>query len=345
MCQPIVSVIVPCYKIEDYIDRCIISILTQSLEDLEVILVDDGSPGQIPLICDLWGKKDNRIKVIHKQNEGLGFARNSALDVAKGKYVAFVDGDDYVDSCMFENLVNIAEGNEADVVFCGFMMEVSPNKWIKRKDVDTIKFFRNEQIKTLALDMIACAPYINKERLYEMSVWHSLYKREIIDTFFVRFNSERMILSEDLPFNIDFLMRANIAIYIPETYYFYCLNEGSLTQTFKYEKYERMKSLYYLLMEKVGDSYDGALRVNRFFIGYVRSYLLQLQHSNAPQKRSMISNIIRDNIWITIRQSYKSEFLPLYPRIFYLLILKQQIILLQLYASIILFLKKIANKR
>ena len=112
----LVSVIVPVYNVESYLDRCLGSIVNQTLKNIEIIIVDDGSPDNCPSMCDRWAKRDNRIKVIHKKNAGLGFARNSGLDVAKGEYVIFCDSDDSVDSVMYESLYNATENGKYDVV-------------------------------------------------------------------------------------------------------------------------------------------------------------------------------------------------------------------------------------
>ena len=96
-----VSIIVPVYNVEKYIDRCMKSLMNQTLHEIEIILVDDGSPDSCPQMCDEYAKQDTRVKVIHKENAGLGYARNSGLEIATGEYVAFVDSDDYVDTQMF----------------------------------------------------------------------------------------------------------------------------------------------------------------------------------------------------------------------------------------------------
>ena len=102
---PKVSIIVPCYGVEKYLDRCLNSLVSQTLQDIEIILVDDKSPDNVPIMCDEWARKDNRIKVIHKEvNEGLGYARNTGLKYVEGEYVAFVDSDDYVDTDMYRKL-------------------------------------------------------------------------------------------------------------------------------------------------------------------------------------------------------------------------------------------------
>ena len=109
MPQPKVSIIVPVYKSEQYLKRCITSLKNQTLEDIEIILVDDASPDNSPRICDEAAAGDSRIKVIHKANEGAGKARNAGLETATGKYIGFVDSDDYVSTDMYEKMCDVIE--------------------------------------------------------------------------------------------------------------------------------------------------------------------------------------------------------------------------------------------
>ena len=115
-----VSVIVPVYNVEDYLERCVGSIIGQNYQDLEIILVNDGSTDSSGIICDNLAQKDNRIRVIHKQNEGLGYARNSGLDVANGQYIFFVDSDDYIMPGIIKELVTAVTEYQADVASCGY---------------------------------------------------------------------------------------------------------------------------------------------------------------------------------------------------------------------------------
>lgn len=112
----LISVIVPVYKVEQYLNDCINSLVNQSYKNLEIILVDDGSPDNCPIMCDNWAKKDRRIKVIHKKNGGLSSARNAGLDVAKGNYYAFVDSDDWISPNMYEDMLNIFREHDVDIV-------------------------------------------------------------------------------------------------------------------------------------------------------------------------------------------------------------------------------------
>ena len=115
----LISVIIPIYKVEDYLDECISSVVNQTHKNLEIILVDDGSPDNCGMMCDEWAKKDDRIKVVHKSNGGLSDARNAGLNIAVGEYIAFIDSDDFIMPNMFEELYSAFDTPEIDIVACG----------------------------------------------------------------------------------------------------------------------------------------------------------------------------------------------------------------------------------
>ena len=118
--EELISVIVPIYKVQDYLDRCIQSLVNQTYKNLEIILVDDGSPDDCPRICDEWAKKDQRIKVIHKENGGLSDARNAGMKVMAGVYVSYIDSDDWIAQDMYQKMINAIKKNNADICECSF---------------------------------------------------------------------------------------------------------------------------------------------------------------------------------------------------------------------------------
>lgn len=304
-----VSIILPIYNVEKHLHRCMDSLLNQTLEDIEIIMVDDGSPDNCPQMCDEYAKKDNRVKVVHKENAGLGFARNSGLEVAKGEYIAFVDSDDYVGLNMYKTLYDRAEADKCDAVFCGFRTEVTQSKWVYSDEVDADKLWRGKDVQLFMLDMIASGAGVKTERLYQISVWHSIYKRSIIEENYLRFVSEREVVSEDIPFQVDFLFKANTVAYIKETFYSYCLNGTSLTATLKPEKYARYKQLRVCLLAKSSDA-EYVSRVNRLFIGYTRSHLYDIINSTWKNKVAMIKDIQADKVWKEINRNYSPANLP-----------------------------------
>lgn len=121
--QPKISVIVPVYKTEGLLDRCVESIVGQTYKNLEIILVDDGSPDNCPAMCDEWAEKDSRIRVIHKENGGLCSARNAGMDIATGDYLGFVDSDDCIEPDMYQLLVENAVSTQADISRCGIFVD------------------------------------------------------------------------------------------------------------------------------------------------------------------------------------------------------------------------------
>lgn len=334
--MPKVSIIVPVYNVEAYLDRCINSLRSQSLEDIEIILVDDGSPDNCPDMCDCYAKKDKRIKVIHKTNAGLGFARNSGLDLVTGEYVAFVDSDDYVSPDMYEILYRTASGNNCDVVYCGFRKEISSGNFLNVREVDEYKEYNGTQIKDLVADFIAAPPYIKKEYIHEMSVWHSVYRADIIKNNNIRFVSEREYVSEDVLFQIDFLKFSDRVAFIPDMLYVYCYNTGSLTKTLKLEKFEGMKRFYYLLSEKTVDYDSLHLRASRLFISYVRSFIRKIAASDLTfsQKKKYLDMIINDNIWNVLKVQYKPLYLPVYNGVMLRLIYNKMGLMLYLYLMV-----------
>lgn len=345
MTQPKVSIIVPIYNVEKYLDRCMQSLLNQTLKDIEIIMVDDGSPDNCPKMCDEYAKKDERVKVIHKQNAGLGYARNSGLEIAIGEYVAFVDSDDYVELDAYEKMYTSVKQYESDAVFTGFKTELVPDVWDK-VEVDGQKLvLSKEKTFEYALDMIANLPYKKKEREHYMSVWHSLYKKSIIDAYNLKFVSERDYGSEDLPFQIDFLTKSNSMVILPFVSYYYCLNGTSLTATFNQDKFERYVRLRTLLISKLGKDANVMLRINRFIIGYGRAQMINLMASNEKRKYAVLQNMISHPVWREVSAEYKTEYLSIPNAIMYWLTVRKWCCVLWIYCKLFLFVKRAMKKR
>ena len=342
-----VSIIVPIYNVEKYLDRCMQSLLGQTLKDIEIIMVDDGSPDGCPALCDEYVRRDARVKVIHKQNAGLGYARNAGLDVATGEYVAFVDSDDYVDLEMYEKLYVTAIRTGSDVVYCGFNRYYSENNVIHYANVNSEHVYKGEDVNQLLLDFISSSPKCKKDWKYEMSVWHSIYKREVIKENNIKFYSERDYLSEDIPFQVDFLKAANSASYIPDTLYYYCMNNAfSLTRSkYSSDKLERSVALYNLLARKTKDIDKECLRAKRFFISYMRAHLYGISAMDIPynEKIRLMKELNDKKIWETV-DSYPYSALNKNSRLICFLQRNRMYATALFYVKIILFIKSILHK-
>lgn len=343
---PYLSIIVPCYGVEDYLDRCVDTLRRQSLKNIEIILVDDESPDRVPQMCEAYAQADTRIKVVHKKNGGLGFARNSGLDVASGKYVAFVDADDYVSTDMYRRLYRVAESTDADIVFCGFCQQhMAGGPFVKSSEVSGLTVCEGEAKRQFMLDMVASGHTEKQERKYYMSVWHSIYRKDIITQHAIRFLSEREVASEDLPFQIEAISAARKVVYVPDHLYFYCFNRRSLTSTFLPQKYQRFKHLCELLCQRYPHDEELHERLMRFFIGYTRTQLNHLAASGCKNKEKHLREIVDDHIWSALHKGYPPKMLrSLYQRTMYRLILGRRIKSLHALCMMVHFARTLKNR-
>ncbi len=212
-----ISIIVPIYNVEKYLKTCIDSILAQRFKDFELILVDDGSTDDCGNICDKYSLKDNRIKTIHKENGGLSSARNSGIDIAKGKYIGFIDGDDHIHpdmyNILFENIVKY----DSDMVMCNFQY-VNENDKVKLNSEDGI-FKINHYDKIEALNMI-----YSEESIKFIVAWNKLYKRELFSD--IRYEVGKVCEDEFAIHKL--LYKCNVITYIDLPMYFYVQSSNSI---------------------------------------------------------------------------------------------------------------------
>ena len=212
----LISIIVPIYNVQKYLDRCMKTLLNQTYRNIEIILVDDESPDECSKMCEEYAQIDQRVKVIHKKNGGLGFARNSGLEIAQGKYIIFVDSDDYVTENMCHLLYEAAKKYEADVVYGGIFY-ADGEKIKESKVVTKERVWKGKQeVKDLLLDFIATEPNEKKDTIMEVSVWKALFRKKVFDEYDISFVSERQFISEDVIFDIDYLSKCNCVVAIPE---------------------------------------------------------------------------------------------------------------------------------
>ncbi|MBQ3396194.1 MAG: glycosyltransferase, partial [Synergistaceae bacterium] len=178
---PLISVIVPVYKVEKYLNRCINSIVNQTYWNLEIILVDDGSPDNCPLICDEWSKKDKRIRVLHKRNGGLSSARNAGLDIAKGEYISFIDSDDFILPEMFEELYRLMIENDADLGMSGYLyvdengLPVQDTRYIY-VDKDGLPIQNKNNTKDEVVDVFSGEEALRDFITLNLRVSHDMYR-------------------------------------------------------------------------------------------------------------------------------------------------------------------------
>ena len=290
---PKVSVIIPVYNVEKYVKRCIESIINQTLKDIEIIIVDDGSTDNSLYIVEEYANNDSRIKLYSKKNEGLGLTRNFGITRSTGEYIAFLDSDDFVEKDFLERLYNLARKNDADICFG------ETKKFFNStgKIYDFEIFNKNPNMELSSKEILYSI--FNVKNVYNfhlnMSVWRAIYKKDIIDKNNIKFLSEREVLSEDIFFNFDFLENSlKKPVFCTGTYYYYCFNDTSLTNTYRADRFEKSVIFRERLIEK-------AIRYNEynklksyiddFFIGYTR-FAIKQEIRNSKKGILQIYNVV-----------------------------------------------------
>ena len=228
--EPIaVSIIVPIYRTEAFLEQCIKSLLAQSLTNIEIILVDDGSPDGCGKICDAYALVDDRIKVCHQKNAGVGAARNHGLELASGEYIGFVDSDDWVSANMYEKLYQAGKANHCDVVSCNFAYYRDNGR--ESKFIEEKQTIPHEKVidKSDFLEYIYL-PTI-KGRIFT-ALWNKIYAKSLLKENNIVFPSN-IPLREDYYFHMDIFTYAESMIHVGEIGYFYRWNhDGTSRQRF-----------------------------------------------------------------------------------------------------------------
>lgn len=224
--KPKVSVIVPIYNVEKYVGKCIESIINQTLKEIEIILVDDGSTDKSGKIADDYAKLDKRIKVIHQDNLGQGKARNRGIDIAVGEYIGFIDSDDWADLNMYEELYNSAMTKKVDIVVCGRKLYDENGKLRTKFNVD------NRLYSDIDKNIIN---YLVEELFYPhtLVVYNKIYKSEIIKKYNIRFRNVKDVGSEDALFNYSILFNVSSILSVKSTFHNQLMREGSTAREYK----------------------------------------------------------------------------------------------------------------
>lgn len=274
--EPLISVIVPVYNVEKYLKKCVESIIRQTYKNIEIILVDDGSTDNSGKICDELKSKDERIKVFHKKNGGLSDARNYGIERMSGKWVTFIDSDDYIFSKYIEKLYSILESNKAEISICDPVHVFGENKPEFKEETNIIIYNSLGAIQTMWY-----------QTSFLPSAWGKLYKSDIFKN--LRFT--KGIIFEDIDIMHEIFMKANKIVYSTAQYYAYVHRENSITtQKFsekdlyilnvceKIEKFALKEGNKDLINASIAYSVVGNMRVylnvprnNKEYISYIKN--------------------------------------------------------------------------
>lgn len=297
-----VSVIIPVYNVEKFLNRCVDSILSQTYKNIEIILVDDGAQDSSPQICDEYAKLDTRVKVIHKKNGGLASARNAGLKVAKGDYILFVDSDDWIKDITVEELLNIAVKNQVDFVR---FIPVSAG-YPDRPDGTPINFgtedfmedgvYNKEKMIRDIYPRLFVTPQLTMGPI--VAAWRSLYNRKFLVDNNLYFDEE-VKYSEDAIFSAKVVYNSNKFYYIKGGYYYnYFYNTSSITKSFKKDRWNVCKILSSTFKKEFGNKsdYDFSKQLHLEDIYNVLNALGQNTHIESFKNRyRYVKEIFNDN--------------------------------------------------
>lgn len=337
-----ISIVVSMYNVEMYIEKCIQSLVNQTLKGIEIILVNDGSNDRTKEIAEKYANFYENVILINKENGGLSSARNMGMKVAKGEYIAFVDGDDFVMEDMYELMYKSAYKNQADMVMIGYKRYFENQGFVEDQELHNNPIFinnielispNNKVISDILMPMIGSEPTTLLDITLNMCVWRNIYKRKILLNNNIKFISERVYISEDIVFHLELLNYINSVSIVNKSGYVYRCNDNSLTQSYRKDRFEKECFLYSFLKNNHNSkiNYDDfILRLNRTFIGKTRYCILSEVKSNKDEKISKrminIKKILNNATLIDILKDYPIKELPFKLRIYTNFMKKKRVI-------------------
>ena len=289
---PLISVIVPVYNVQDYLARCLDSILTQTYQNLEIILVNDGSRDGSLEICNAYQVNDARVRVIDKPNGGVSAARNAGLDAASGKYILFVDSDDYIDACMYEKMMEQVQAYDCDIVMCDCLKEHGDHTEPYTHDIRA-GFYNIDQLRSEYYPHLLMME--NVEYPATISNCLLLFRRELaVDIRYlvgVRY-------SEDLLFGAQLLYRANSFYYLKgEAFYHYVMNPTSATHKFVPDKWNDYCKLHQQVLDTFSScqDFDFSHQIDLCLLFFLYNTVDELYgaDSSAQEKHRRIQEVLR----------------------------------------------------
>lgn len=284
--QELISVIIPVYNVEKYLKRCVDSVINQTYKNLEIILVDDGSPDNCGAICDEYAERDNRIKVIHKENGGLSSARNAGIDVASGTYLSFIDSDDYVSEQFIEKLYSMIKEYDADISQCNFVRTKGEVPETKSNNTPISVCDNVSMIENL----------YNEHYVPTVVVVTKLYHSKLFDG--IRYPEGRV--HEDEVITPLVLYKSNRCVFSTEALYYYYFNENSITNSqFSVKKLD----ILYALNSRISFYMENGLRKYALLdLGRLSSKCWELYKLTKEKNiRKKIENQIRQNFKLSLK--------------------------------------------
>ena len=319
----IVSAIIPIYNVEKYLDRCIESVVNQTYCNLEIILVDDGSPDNCPQMCDEWAARDSRIKVIHKQNAGLGMARNTGIDHATGTYICFFDSDDYVEPELVEKAYHAAVEYDADMVCYGvnFVNAAGLKTW-SLSPVESRVYRGEEVLNDFLPKLVGDDPKTGEVFGFTMTAWSTMFSMRCIQRNGWRFVSEREIISEDFYSILKLCSDVEMVCSLSVPLYNYCQNDSSVSRVYRKDRFERVCHFYTEIRkvcDESGYNQQVAYRFGWVYLAAVMSVLKQevACTKSVREKKESIKDMLCNEMLQQVLEETKNDKAGIQQRILF----------------------------
>lgn len=314
-----ISIIVPIYKIEEYIKQCVDSIIAQSYTDLEIILVDDGSPDNCPKICDKYAEKDSRVKVLHKQNGGLMSARQAGLKIATGEYVGFVDGDDWIEPNMYEKFANLIDKYNPDMAMCEFLYSY-PESDEKSSQLPEKEFYDKTALENeIYPKLLFKPPYYNFG--INPCCWSKIFKKELLENNLYNV-TEKIKIGEDAAFTYPCLLQVKSLAYCGEYLYHYRINQNSMTKSYD-KNMEDTIMIPYEILKKAFSKYNGFeldKQLEYFLLslinGIVRNEANPKNKKSIKDKKATFKKFTTNEDVVNAAKSIDYSILPLHTKLY-----------------------------
>lgn len=306
----LISVVIPVYNVEPFLNRCVESVVNQTYTNLEIILVDDESPDNCPKMCDDWAAKDSRIKVVHKKNAGVGMARNSGIEAATGEYICFFDSDDYVALDTIEKAHALAASEKSDIVKFGFAKVDAAGTVVRTVIPHADKVtYSDEEVRTQFLSARTDAKSGRPDWSSWLNAWTFLYSMRMILDNDWRFVSEREIISEDVYSLLCLFQYVRRISVLPEALYYYCENGTSLTHVYRSGRFEKVCHFHAVSTQKVRELGYGEgveKRLQRTLVSFTIAAMKQIVCADLTEKEKYcaIREIVRSDYLKNIRWDY-----------------------------------------
>lgn len=301
--EPKVSIVIPIYAAEKYLNQCVESVVNQTYRNLEIILVDDESPDGCPEMCDMWAEKDNRVCVVHKKNEGQGIARNVGIQKATGEYICFFDSDDAIASDTIQMAVQCAQEKRAELVVFG-MADIDEKGTVLAQYPPCVKklAFYGEEVRDLFISEFI-SPTLDSlgNRAFCTSSCVILYSMDVIRKHDWRYISERVIISEDVYSLLDLFQYIQSVAVLPKALYFCRRNTESFSRKYTPDRYQKIRHFYQETVKLCTDiQYSEKIieSVSTPFLSYTLGTLKQEAISSMPLKHRFmaVKSIIDDRV-------------------------------------------------